>query len=76
MFQGEDASIKKKEHSISNDMPIGFGLSLAADEKAMEAFAGMSNEEKQVVINQSREQNTKQDMQSFVHRIGSDQSTF
>ena len=32
------------------DMPIGFGLSLAANQKSMAAFAAMSDAEKEAVV--------------------------
>ena len=32
------------------DLPIGFGLSLAANEKSMAAFAEMNDEQKQTVV--------------------------
>ncbi len=37
------------------DMPIGFGLSLAANEKSMKAFADMSDAEKTEVVEKSRQ---------------------
>lgn len=37
------------------EMPIGFGLSLAANEKSMEAFANMTEEEKTAAVEQSRD---------------------
>lgn len=33
-----------------NDMPMGFAFQLSMNEKAMENFAGMSDEEKQQVL--------------------------
>ena len=35
---------------LGGSMPIGFGLSLAANEKSMEAFAAMSDSEKEQVV--------------------------
>lgn len=54
-------------------LPVGFGLSLAANEKAMEAFAGMSEEEKEAVVAQSRQMHTKKDMKQFVNQLGEGQ---
>ncbi len=56
---------------VGGDLPIGFGLSLAANEKSMEAFASMSDEEKQVVVDKSRTMHTKADMERFVNSLGS-----
>lgn len=61
---------KENETGIKDDMPIGFGLSLAADAKAMKCFAGMSDEEKRAVIEASRNQHTREDMERFVTKLG------
>lgn len=52
------------------DLPIGFGLSLAANEKSMQAFANMSNAEKENVVKQSRYMQTREEMEEFVNRLG------
>lgn len=52
------------------DMPIGFGLSLAADARAMEAFANMSDAEKGAAVEKSRQQHTRADMEQFVRSLG------
>lgn len=52
------------------DMPIGFGLSLAANQKSMEAFAGMTDEEKYRTVEQSRQMHTREDMERFVDSLG------
>lgn len=51
------------------DLPIGFGLSLAANEKSMEAFANMSDIEKAEVVEKSRQMQTRADMESFVNKL-------
>lgn len=52
------------------DMPIGFGLSLAANAKSMEAFANMSDEQKEETVEKSRQMHTRQDMERFVNSLG------
>lgn len=52
------------------DMPIGFGLSLAANAKSMEAFAKMSDARKKEVVEKSRQMHTKADMERFVNLLG------
>ena len=52
------------------DLPIGFGLSLAANEKAMAAFAGMNDEQKQATVEKSRTMHTRMDMENFVNSLG------
>ena len=55
---------------LGGDMPIGFGLSLAANAKSMEAFAKMSDVEKEAVVERSRQMHTKADMEKFVNGLG------
>ena len=52
------------------EMPIGFGLALAANAKSMEAFAGMSEEEKEQAVAHSRTMQTREDMERFVNNLG------
>lgn len=49
-----------------NDMPIGFAFQLSMNEKAMENFAGMSDEEKQQVLDAARSVTSKQQMRGIV----------
>ncbi|MCH5273291.1 MAG: hypothetical protein J1E35_06430 [Lachnospiraceae bacterium] len=60
---------KKQKESIRENMPIGIGLSLAANAKARSCFAGMNDEEKRAVIEASRNQNTKEEMERFISRL-------
>lgn len=52
------------------DMPIGFGLSLAANAKSMEAFSNMSDAQKTEVVEKSRQMETRSDMERFVNSLG------
>lgn len=52
------------------DMPIGFGLSLAANQRSMEAFAAMSDAEKEDTVERSRQMHTRADMEQFVNSLG------
>ena len=54
------------------EMPIGFGLSLAANAKSMEAFANMTEAEKQATVEKSRQMHTRANMENFVSKIGED----
>lgn len=58
------------------DMPIGFGLSLAANAKSMEAFSKMSDAEKTVVVEKSRQMQSRAEMEQFVDSLGEVSSTF
>ena len=51
------------------NLPIGFGLSLAANIKSMQVFANMSDEEKKKVVQQSRQMQTREDMETFVNQL-------
>ena len=52
------------------EMPIGFGLSLAANAKSMEVFANMSDAEKSQTVEKSRQMHTRADMENFVNSLG------
>lgn len=49
-----------------NDMPMGFAFQLSMNEKAMENFAGMSDEEKRQVLDAARSVTSKQQMRGIV----------
>ena len=55
---------------LGGDMPIGFGLSLAANARSMEAFAKMSDAQKEASVEKSRQMHTKADMEKFVNSLG------
>lgn len=55
---------------LGGSMPIGFGLLLAANEKSMEAFAKMSDADKEATVEKSRQMHTREDMQKFVNSLG------
>ena len=57
------------------DMPIGFGLSLAANAKSMEAFSRMSDGEKEAAMEKSRQMKSRAEMERFVNRLGSGDET-
>lgn len=56
--------------SIEGELPIGFGMFLAANAKSMQTFANMNELEKQEVVEKSRNMKTKQDMENFVNSLG------
>ena len=51
------------------EMPIGFGLSLAANAKSMEAFSNMSDAQKREAVEKSRQMHTRVDMESYVDSL-------
>lgn len=56
--------------NLEEELPIGFGLSLAMNEKAMNRFAQMDETQKKEVIEESRHVSTKREMEQLVNRIG------
>lgn len=53
-------------------LPIGFGLSLAMNQKAMERFAHMSAAEKEQAIAKSRRVKSKREMDRIVSSLAED----
>ncbi len=75
---GKEWSDKNMDSNMNNkwnigqggDMPIGFGLSLAANQKSMEAFSAMSDAEKTAVVEKSRQMTSRAEMERFVNSLG------
>ncbi len=55
------------------DMPIGLGMALAQNPKAMKKFAMLSDAEQQKIIEGTHAIHSKQDMHRYVNNILSDQ---
>jgi hypothetical protein len=56
------------EHPLS-ELPEGFAMALAANIKAFEAFAALSDEEKKRVVEGTRALGSRDDMQAYVARL-------
>lgn len=52
------------------DLPIGFAMNLATDLKAMGRYSSMSQAEREQLISQAHQLQTKEEMQQFVSRLG------
>lgn len=50
-------------------LPLGLGFGLAMNEKAMDSFASMNEEEKKQVIEATRGMTSKEEMQDLVNNI-------
>lgn len=50
-------------------LPLGLGFGLAMNEKAMNSFASMNEEEKKQVIEAARGMTSKEEMQNLVNNI-------
>ena len=58
------------------DMPIGFGLSLAANTKAMEAFSNRRDARKTAAVEKSRTMKSREEMESYVNSLGEENTGF
>lgn len=47
-------------------VPIGFGMALAMNAPAMEAYAAMTEEQKQAVLNKAHNARSEKEMQQIV----------
>ena len=50
-------------------LPLGLGFGLAMNEKAIDSFASMNEEEKKQVIEAARGMTSKEEMQDLVNNI-------
>lgn len=51
-------------------VPIGFGMALAMNSSAMEAYTAMSEEQKQFVLQRARYARSEREMRRIVSDIG------
>ncbi len=51
------------------EVPMGFSMALAQNEKALNVYAGMRDEQKEEVIDKARNVKSKQEMQSLVNEL-------
>ena len=50
-------------------VPIGFGMALAANEPAMNAYAAMTEEQKQAIINKAHNVRSEKEMHDLVNSL-------
>lgn len=51
------------------DLPLGLGLALAQNTKALDAFSGMTEQQKKEIIKKTHSIQSKQEMQAFVNSL-------
>ena len=51
------------------DMPLGFGMALAQNPDAMDVYSGLTEEQRQQVLQKSRRVRSKTEMRSFVDSL-------
>lgn len=53
----------------NKEMPVGFGMALAMNPRAMEKFASLPQNEKQKIINGTHNVSSKAEMKQYVENI-------
>lgn len=61
---------------MRNEVPEGLVLSMAMNEKAMYNFTSMTAEQRDDIIERSRQVKSKQEMERLIDSIASDRVTF
>ena len=56
-------------------VPIGFGMALAMNQPAMNAYAAMTEEQKQAVLNKAHNARSEKEMHQIVNSIAANQLT-
>lgn len=54
----------------TRDLPLGFGMALAQNESAMKRFEGMSESDKQDIIQRAKGVSSKREMRAIIDGIG------
>ena len=62
--------METKNYANREGMPLGFGMALAQNTKAMEYFSTLSETERQALINQTHRICSKEEMQAFINQLG------
>ena len=55
-----------------SSVPVGFGMALAQNEKAVNAYAMMTREQKNAILAKAHSAKTKQEMESIVSAIAAE----
>lgn len=50
-------------------VPIGFGMALAMNQPAMDAYAAMTEQQKQAILNKAHNARSEQEMRQIVNSI-------
>lgn len=54
-----------------DDIPLGLGMALAQNSRALSYFAGLSSNQKHEIIEKTHNIGSKKEMQSFVDKLNS-----
>lgn len=72
-MNGQNSMDKEASAASREEMPLGLGFSLAMNQEAMERFAGMSEMEKEHVVNRAKQVQSKAEMEQLVSDVAKDQ---
>lgn len=72
-MNGQNSMDREGEAASREEMPLGLGFSLAMNQEAMERFAGMSEMEKEQVVNRAKLVQSKAEMEQLVSDVAKDQ---
>lgn len=64
-----DMSGIPSDGSGMSGVPLGFGMALAASERAMQGYAGLTESEKEQLLMRCRDAKTKDEMQKIVDSL-------
>ena len=53
-----------------NDLPMGLGMALAQNTRAMEYFSSLSDEEQQKIIDHTHSIQSRKEMHAYVESLG------
>ncbi|MGN0571082.1 MAG: hypothetical protein ACI4K9_02750 [Candidatus Fimenecus sp.] len=56
------------------ELPLGFGMALAQNERAMAAFEALSDADKQTILQKTHAVQSKQEMHALVNSLADSQS--
>ena len=65
----EKQPARSPNYAEGADMPLGFGMALAQNTLAMEAFSGMSREEQKQILSKVPQIQSKAEMRSYVDSL-------
>jgi len=58
------------EYPHLNEIPMGFGMALMQNKRAMDHFSGLPNNEKQRIISHTQTIGSKEEMRMYVDLMG------
>lgn len=57
------------------ELPLGFGMALAMNEKAMQTYAGLTESEKEQIIMKCKDASSKEEMRRIVDSLVPDENS-